>query len=95
MSATDVIRLDCKLERAAFALDVAADIAAKYGAHLKILHVGLREEGPRTQLLEAAERSFAEAESAGAWTSDHKDWPRHLQVLDRDLSSAIGNHGLN
>lgn len=64
------------------ALDVAADIAAKYGAHIKLLHVGLRQAGPRTRLLEAAERSFDQAQSSGGWTSDHQNWPRHLQVLD-------------
>ncbi len=64
------------------ALEVAADIAAKSGAHLKILHVGLRQPGPRTVLHEAAERSFEKAESSGGWISDHLNWPRNLQVLD-------------
>jgi len=64
------------------ALDVAADIAAKYGAHLKILHVGLRQPGPLKELYEAAEQSFEQAERSGRWTSDYPDWPRHLQVLD-------------
>jgi nucleotide-binding universal stress UspA family protein len=74
------------------ALDVAADIAAKYGAHLKILHIGLRHAGPRTALHEAAERSFEQAESSGGWTSDHPNWPRRLQVLDH-MGHMILNDG--
>lgn len=64
------------------ALDVAADMAAKQDARLVILHVGLREPGPLEELCRAAERSFEEAEHSGGWTSDHPQWPRHLQVLD-------------
>lgn len=47
------------------ALEVAADIAARSGAPLKLLHVGLRQPGPRAALYEAAERSFEEAERSG------------------------------
>ena len=64
------------------ALEVAADIAAKCGAQLKILHVGLRQPGSLTELYEAAERSFEQAESSGDWTSDHLHWERRDQVLD-------------
>ncbi len=64
------------------ALDVGADIAAKYDATLKIIHVGLRQPTGHMDLYKAAERSFGEAEREGGWTSDHKNWPRHLQVLD-------------
>ncbi|MEM8814001.1 MAG: universal stress protein [Pseudomonadota bacterium] len=64
------------------ALEVAADIAAKSGAHLKLLHVGLRQPGARTALYEAAERSYEQAERSGGWTSDHLNWPRRLQILD-------------
>ena len=69
-------------DNANVALEVAADLAAKYGAKLKLLHVGQRQPGPLLDLHAAAERSFAEAERAGTWTSDHDEWPRHLQVLD-------------
>lgn len=64
------------------ALDVAADIASKHGAHLKILHVGMRQPAGLTELYEAAERSYDKAEASGGWTSDHKNWSRPLQVLD-------------
>lgn len=67
---------------AAVALDVAADIASKHDAHLKILHVGMRQPGGLTELYAAAERSFDEAEASGGWTSDHKNWSRPLQILD-------------
>ena len=74
------------------ALEVAADIAAKCGAHLKILHVGLRQPGPLTELYEEAERSFEQAESSGGWTSDHLNWERRLQVLDH-MGHMILNDG--
>lgn len=64
------------------ALDVAADIASKHGAHLKILHVGMRQPAGLTELYEAAERSYDKAEASGGWTSDHKNWSRPLQILD-------------
>ena len=67
---------------AGIALDVAADIASKHGAHLKILHVGMRQPAGLTELYEAAERSFEHAEASGGWTSDHKNWSRPLQILD-------------
>jgi len=67
---------------AAVALDVAADIASKHDAHLKILHVGMRQPGGLTELYQAAERSFDKAEASGGWTSDHKNWSRPLQILD-------------
>jgi len=67
---------------ASVGLDVAADIAAKFGADLKILHVGLRQPSPLKALNEAANRSFKQAEQSGEWTSDHTNWPRRLQVLD-------------
>ena len=69
-------------DNAGVALDVAADIASKHGAHLKILHVGMRQPGGLTELYEAAERSFDQAEASGGWTSDHKNWSRPLQILD-------------
>ncbi|WP_282607022.1 universal stress protein [Pelagibius sp. Alg239-R121] len=69
-------------ENANTALEVAADLAAGMGAQLKILHVGLRQAGPRQSLLEAAEYSFDKAERKGGWTSDHHNWPRRLQVLE-------------
>jgi len=64
------------------ASELAADIAAKYGAHLKILHVGLREPGHLKELHEAAERSFQEAESAGNRPSHHPTWPPNVQVFE-------------
>lgn len=64
------------------ALKVAADIAARHGAHLKILHVGLRQPGQLTELYQAAERSFKRAENSGGWTSEHPNWLPRLQVLD-------------
>lgn len=69
-------------ENANTALEVAADLAAGLDAELKVLHVGLRQAGSREALLERAERSFEKAEREDGWTSDHKNWPRHLQVLE-------------
>lgn len=69
-------------ESANAALDLAADIAAKTGAALTILHVGLREPGPVEARYAAAERAFEEAQEAGRRTSAHPEWPRHLQVLE-------------
>ncbi len=69
-------------DNANVALDVAAEIAAKFEADLKILHVGQRQPSPIKALNEAANRSFELAEKSGGWTSDHKNWPRRLQVLD-------------
>ncbi len=69
-------------DNANLALDVGADMATKLGATLKILHVGVRQPVAHMDLYKAAERSFGEAEKKGGWTSDHKDWPRHLQVLE-------------
>ena len=74
------------------ALEVAADIAEKTGAHLKLLHVGLRQPGSLTALYEAAERSFDQAETVGGWTSDHPNWPRRLQILDH-MGQMILNDG--
>lgn len=79
-------------DNASAALEVAADIAEKTGAHLKLLHVGLRQPGPLTALYEAAERSFDQAETVGGWTSDHTNWPRRLQVLDH-MGHMILNDG--
>ena len=64
------------------ALDVAADIAAKTAAPLKILHIGLREPGPLAARAEAEEPAFAAALEAGRWRSDYPEWPRHLQLLE-------------
>lgn len=69
-------------DQADVALDFAADIAAKYNAHLRLLHVGLRQKRGRTELFQRASRSFERAESEGEWTSDNKNWPRELQILD-------------
>ena len=46
------------------------------------MHVGMRQPGGLTELYEAAERSFEQAEASGGWTSDHKNWSRPLQILD-------------
>ena len=64
------------------ALDVAADFASKHGAHLKILHVGMRQPRGLAERHEAAARSFDQAEASGGWTSDHKNWSRPLQILE-------------
>lgn len=64
------------------ALDVAADIAAKTAAPLRILHIGLREPGPLAARAEAEEQAFAEALETGSWHSDYPEWPRHLQLLE-------------
>ena len=69
-------------DNAAIALQVAADLAEKHNASLELLHVGQRQPGPLEALHQEAEQSFAEAERSGAWTSDHPDWPRRLQVLE-------------
>lgn len=69
-------------ENASAALEVAAEIAAKTGASLKILHVGLREPGPLEDRYDAAERAFDEALEAGTWSSKYPEWPRHLQLLE-------------
>ncbi len=64
------------------ALDLAAFIAAKSDAPLKILHIGLREPGPLEDRYDAAETAFSEAVDSGAWVSKHPTWTRHLQVLE-------------
>ncbi len=64
------------------ALEVAADIAAKTEAPLKLLHIGLREPGPMAARVEAEEQAFADALEAGRWRSDYPEWPRHLQLLE-------------
>ena len=69
-------------ENANAALDVAADIAAKTGASLTILHVGLREPKGLEARYAATERAFEEALEASGQQGKHPDWPRHLQVLE-------------
>jgi len=82
------------------AVDLGADLAAKYGARLILLHIGFRGGDVPKALEDRATPAFEEAKRAGRWTTDHPEWSPHHQLMEfmgrmilDDAKAAAGRHG--
>lgn len=64
------------------AVELGADLAAKFSARLVLLHIGFRGGELPEDLLKAATEGFDQADKAGRWTSDHPEWSRRHQILE-------------
>lgn len=64
------------------AVDLGADLAAKYGALLVLLHVCFRGGDVPEALEDRATQAFEEARHAGRWTTDHPEWSPHHQLME-------------
>lgn len=64
------------------AIDLGADLAAKYDARLVLLHVGFRGGDVPRELEAKAASEFVAAEQAGRPTSEHPRWSRRHQILE-------------
>jgi nucleotide-binding universal stress UspA family protein len=66
---------------AQLALDMSADLAAKYDAQLVLLNIGVRDDNVPEKLYNAASRELKEAESNGQETGIPPHQSQHLRVL--------------
>ena len=64
------------------ALELSADLAAKYDARLLLLHVGMRDGDVPEELYEAAARELQDAEDSGEETGIYPHPSRHLRILE-------------
>ncbi len=78
-------------EHAKMALDLGADLAAKYGAKLVVVHVGDLDEDVPEELYAAAENEFAAAESRGDDTGVPPHHSRRHRVLQFMGQTMLGD----